>query len=99
MQRILDPDPRSTNETISQHDILDLIRDNWALEELAVSYLESGFWIHEALLGIENASIRTVAFCCRGGESSPRRIETSLCRISWGTGIRATDFKEVEILG
>lgn len=43
-----------TNETFSQEDILDLMQD-WALDELAVSYLESGFWTHEALLAIEEA--------------------------------------------
>ena len=48
-------DPRSTNETLSQEDILDLMRDDWALDELVVSYLESGFWTHEALLVIEEA--------------------------------------------
>lgn len=34
---------------LSQEKILDLMRD-WVLDELAVSYLESGFWTHEALL-------------------------------------------------
>ena len=39
-----------TNVDISQDKILDLMRD-WVLDELAVSYLESGgFWTHEALL-------------------------------------------------
>ena len=26
---------------------------NWVLEELAISYLESGFWTHEALLVVK----------------------------------------------
>ena len=37
---------------LSQEDILDLMRD-WVLDELAVSYLESGFWTHEALLVVK----------------------------------------------
>ena len=37
------------NVVLSQEKILDLMRD-WVLDELAVSYLESGFWTHEALL-------------------------------------------------
>ena len=37
------------NAGLSQEEILDLMRD-WVLDELAVSYLESGFWTHEALL-------------------------------------------------
>ena len=35
-----------------QKEILILMRD-WVLEELAISYLESGFWTHEALLVVE----------------------------------------------
>ena len=37
------------NARLSQEEVLDLMRD-WVLDELAVSYLESGFWTHEALL-------------------------------------------------
>ena len=37
------------NVRLSQEEVLDLMRD-WVLDELAVSYLESGFWTHEALL-------------------------------------------------
>ena len=37
---------------LSQEEVLDLMR-NWVLEELAVSYLESGFWTHEALLVVK----------------------------------------------
>ncbi len=37
------------NAKLSQEEVLDLMRD-WVLDELAVSYLESGFWTHEALL-------------------------------------------------
>ena len=37
---------------LSQEKILNLMR-NWVLDELAVSYLESGFWTHEALLVVE----------------------------------------------
>ena len=37
---------------LSQKDILGLMR-SWVLDELAESYLESGFWTHEALLVVE----------------------------------------------
>ncbi|MDE0089510.1 MAG: hypothetical protein OXU23_27595, partial [Candidatus Poribacteria bacterium] len=37
---------------LSQEEVLDLML-NWVLEELAVSYLESGFWTHEALLVVQ----------------------------------------------
>ena len=40
------------NATLSQEQVLDRMR-NWTLEELAASYLESGFWTHEALLVVE----------------------------------------------
>ena len=40
------------NAGLSQEEVLDLMRD-WVLDELAVSYLESGFWTHEALLVIK----------------------------------------------
>ena len=43
---------RQANADLSQEEILGLMR-NWVLDELAVSYLESGFWTHEALLVIE----------------------------------------------
>ncbi|RKU22723.1 hypothetical protein C6499_19590 [Candidatus Poribacteria bacterium] len=43
---------RQANTDLSQEEILGLMR-NWVLDELAVSYLESGFWTHEALLVIE----------------------------------------------
>lgn len=43
---------RQANADLSQEEILDLMR-NWVLDELAVSYLESGFWTHEALLVVE----------------------------------------------
>jgi hypothetical protein len=36
---------------LSQDDVLELMRD-WSLEELAVSFLESGFWPHEALIAV-----------------------------------------------
>ena len=41
-----------TNSDLSHEKILDLMR-NWVLDELAASYLESGFWTHEALLVIK----------------------------------------------
>jgi len=37
---------------VIQEEVLDIMRD-WSLEELAVSFLESGFWIQEALLVVE----------------------------------------------
>ena len=37
------------NANLSQEEVLDLMR-NWVLDELAGSYLEKGFWQHEALL-------------------------------------------------
>lgn len=55
---LLDPkNPRlgrnHTKSVLSQDQVLDLIT-NWTLDELAVSYLESGeFWTHEALLVVE----------------------------------------------
>ena len=41
-----------SDRDLSQEDILDLMR-GWVLDELAVSYLESGFWTHEALLVVQ----------------------------------------------
>ena len=41
------------NPNSTQEDILDVMSD-WTLEELAISYIESGgFWTHEALLVVE----------------------------------------------
>jgi hypothetical protein len=38
---------------VAQEEILDMVAD-WKLDELALSYLENGgFWLHEALLVIE----------------------------------------------
>jgi hypothetical protein len=53
----LDPrNPRlgreNTGETVAQPKILELMK-GWALEELAVSFLENGFWPQEALIVIE----------------------------------------------
>ena len=41
-----------TNANLSQEEILNLMID-WDLDELAESYLENGFWQHEALLVVE----------------------------------------------
>ena len=38
--------------SLSQDEVLDMMSD-WVLDELAVSYLESGFWTHEPLLVVE----------------------------------------------
>ena len=40
------------NAMLSQEQVLDRMR-SWTLDELAASYLESGFWTHEALLVVE----------------------------------------------
>jgi hypothetical protein len=53
----LDPDnPRlgreNTKRDLSEPKILDLMKD-WMLEELALSFLESGYWPQEALIVIE----------------------------------------------
>ena len=53
-----------SDREISQEDILDLMR-GWVLDELAVSYLESGFWTHEALLVVQEDIIWTTSSCCR----------------------------------
>lgn len=37
---------------LSQEEVLELMNE-WTLDELAVSYLESGFWTHEALLVVQ----------------------------------------------
>src|ERR1051325_7201341 len=55
-QLFLDPiNPRlgraHTGREITQERVLELMRD-WTLEELAVSFLESGYWPQEALLVI-----------------------------------------------
>jgi hypothetical protein len=39
---------------LTQDEILDVIKD-WMLEELAVSFLESGFWPQEALIVVRDA--------------------------------------------
>lgn len=53
----LDPlNPRlgrsNANSSLAQSNILGLMRD-WSLDELAVSFLESGFWVQEALLVLQ----------------------------------------------
>jgi hypothetical protein len=65
----LDPNnPRLGSELIkkqlSQTALLDAMRD-WELEELAVSFIESGFWPQEALLVVEEKLY---------GESKPRHV-------------------------
>ena len=41
-----------TNTNLSQDEVLDMMSE-WVLDELAVSYLESGFWTHEPLLVVK----------------------------------------------
>ena len=41
-----------TNADLSQKEILEIM-GNWDLDELAMSYLENGFWRHEALLVVK----------------------------------------------
>jgi hypothetical protein len=53
----LDPmNPRlgrsNTGQDVPQSEVLELMRD-WTLEELALSFLDSGFWVQEALLVVE----------------------------------------------
>lgn len=48
-----------TKEDLDQHQVLELMKD-WALDELAVSFLESGFWPQEALLVVKEPSERLV---------------------------------------
>lgn len=43
---------RETEADLSHEKILKLM-NAWSLEELAISYLESGFWMHEALLVVK----------------------------------------------
>jgi hypothetical protein len=54
---LLDPkNPRlgrhNVEKNLSQDDVLDLMKD-WTLDELATSFLESGFWPQEALIAVE----------------------------------------------
>src|SRR6266576_1806890 len=42
---------QNTTKDLSQDQVLELMKD-WALEELAVSFLESGFWPQEALIAV-----------------------------------------------
>ncbi len=56
-QIALDPrNPRlgrsAHRENLAPDEIFNLMRD-WSLEELATSFLESGFWAHEAVLCVE----------------------------------------------
>ncbi|MCY3675789.1 MAG: hypothetical protein OXH65_10040 [Paracoccaceae bacterium] len=39
-------------EHLSQDELFDLMQD-WSLEELAISFIENGFWAHEAVLCIK----------------------------------------------
>ncbi len=41
----------AVKQSLSEDDVLELMRD-WSLDELAVSFLESGFWPQEALIAI-----------------------------------------------
>ena len=43
---------RDTESGLSQPEILTLM-DEWALDELALSFLESGYWTQEALVVVE----------------------------------------------
>ena len=45
-------DHHQMNANLSQEEILEMMND-WVLDELAISYLESGFWTHEALLVVK----------------------------------------------
>lgn len=43
---------RKVEQGLSQEQVLDIMKD-WTLEELAVSFLESGFWAQEALIVVK----------------------------------------------
>ena len=54
------------NAMLSQEQVLDRMR-SWTLDELATSYLESGFWTHEALLVVEKNWMDILGLLsCRG---------------------------------
>src|SRR5438445_13799209 len=40
---------QNTSKDLTQEQVLDLMKD-WALDELATSFLESGYWPQEALI-------------------------------------------------
>ena len=46
--------PALQDRGLTQREIYDCMRD-WSLEELATSFLESGFWVHEAVLCVAEA--------------------------------------------
>src|ERR1041385_9000927 len=45
---------QNTSKELLQDQVLDLMKD-WALDELAISFLESGFWPQEALIVVREA--------------------------------------------
>ena len=73
-----------SNRNLSQEEVLDLMR-NWVLDELAGSYLENGFWQHEALLVVKeelcekerlvvvegNRRLAALIYLCRAVNGSP----------------------------
>lgn len=90
----LDPkNPRlgrhNTEKNLSQEEVLDLMQD-WTLDELAVSYLESGgFWVQEALIVVEEnnklivvegnrrlAALKYLKMAFEGSTSVPRRWQS-----------------------
>lgn len=50
---------RNTERRLPQHEILDLI-GGWALEELAVSFLQNGFWPQEAVIVVHDSDVDPV---------------------------------------
>lgn len=73
-----------SNRNLSQEEVLDLMR-NWVLDELAGSYLENGFWQHEALLVVKeelcgkerlvvvegNRRLAALIYLCRAVNGNP----------------------------
>ena len=50
---------RRTNATMPQPDVLEIIR-GWELDELAVSFIESGFWPQEAVVTVLDPEVDEV---------------------------------------
>ncbi|MGC3992065.1 MAG: hypothetical protein QM796_20705 [Chthoniobacteraceae bacterium] len=77
----LDPlNPRlgrnNTGPTVSQETILEIMQD-WTLDELATSFLESGFWLQEALLVVKERIYGKSQLVVVEGNSPTRGAKTS----------------------
>jgi hypothetical protein len=82
---MLDPrNPRlgreNTKKTLSQSDILELMTD-WTLEELAVSFIESGYWPQEAIIVVSEMHYgKTVNVVIEGNR---RLAALKLLQMAW----------------